>query len=126
IKIRETLESIMPNLLNVNVVNGRSINGDAFFGTTKEIGNTDKLRILSVLSNEEECRVIYNILKCPTVTNREFRKRYVMEPDDINKTNLVARFKSLPKKCFPFLYFSIKTNNDLHPMVRVLETKDNY
>jgi len=126
IKIRETLESIMPNLLSVNIINGRSINGDAFFETTKEIGNTDKLRILSVLSNEEECRVIYNILKCPTVTNREFRKRYVMEPDDINKTNLVARFKSLPKKCFPFLYFSIKTNNDLHPMVRVLETKDNY
>jgi hypothetical protein len=58
------------------------------------------------------------------MSGKEFRNRYVMSNDKISNINLVARYKSLPKKCFQFLYYGVKTNNDLHPMDRVLEQND--
>ena len=125
-KISESLRSLMPKLCSVEVNQGRKINGNAFFETTLEIGNRDKSRILDILSDEQQCRVIYSFLKHPSVGSKEFRNRYVLSVDKINNINLVARFKSLPKKCFQFLYLGVKNNDDLHPMDRVLEPNDSH
>lgn len=123
-KIEETLNELIPGLGSVDVSHGRKINGNAFFGTTVEIGNKDKEKILGILSDEEQCKIIYSFLKLQPMSGKEFRNRYVMSNDKISNINLVARYKSLPKKCFQFLYYGVKTNNDLHPMDRVLEQND--
>nr|WP_239553133.1 RNA-directed DNA polymerase [Pantoea coffeiphila] len=123
-KIEESLKKIMPSLKHVEISCGRDIGDSAYFGTTTAIGNLDKEKISKILCDEEECLLIYSYLKHPTLKNKEFRKRYVLTNDKISKTNLVARFQSLPKMCFSFLYLGLKTNNELHPMDRVLETSD--
>lgn len=123
-KITSVLKSLMPKLDTIEVIYGREINGDAYFETTTKIGNTDKMRILELLSNEDECQVIYSYLSHPLIKSRDFRKCYMLSVDKINKMNLVSRYQSLPKKCFNFLYLGLKTNSKIHPMNRVLEQND--
>jgi hypothetical protein len=124
VKIEESLKKIMPSLKEVEVLGVRNIGDDAYFGSTTAIGNNDKEKIYEMLCDEEECLLIYSYLKHPAIKNKEFRTRYVLTTEKIAKTNLVARFQSLPKMCFSFLYFGLKSNSDLHPMDRILESND--
>lgn len=123
-KIEQSLKKIMSSLTDVEIEYGRDIGNDAYFGTTTTIGNADKKIISEILCDEEECRAIYSYLNYPSLKNKEFLSRYVFNEDKIAKMNLVARFQSLPKMCFNFLYLGLKTNTELHPMDRILEPND--
>ncbi|WP_272677693.1 TOTE conflict system archaeo-eukaryotic primase domain-containing protein [Providencia sp. PROV019] len=123
-KIQTELKAILPNLVSVSIFSGVDISDYAFFGSSVEIGNSDKRKIIELLSNEDECKIIYSYINYPKIKNKEFRKYFLLDENKINKINLIARYKSLPKKSFPFLYLSIKTNEDLHPLSRIKEVSD--
>lgn len=123
-KIQSELKTILPNLVSVNIFSGTDISDYAFFGTSVEIGNHNKRKIINQLSNEDECKIIYSYIKHPKINSKKFRNYFILDESKINKINLVARYKSLPKKSFPFLYLSIKTNDDLHPLTRIKESND--
>jgi hypothetical protein len=44
--------------------------------------------------------------------------------DKINRQNLVARYKSLPKKCFYFLHVGSRFEHGGAPLERILEASE--
>ncbi|MFC0179530.1 RNA-directed DNA polymerase [Thorsellia kenyensis] len=122
--IKNTLLQLIPTLNsnNIEVVHGKDVGDNAFFGTTTSIGNQHKNKILDILSNEEECQEIYNLLASPNRNPSKFKRHCVLNKTKLNNMNLIARYKSLPKKSFEFLYLGLKTNDQLHPFDRILES----
>ena len=98
--------------IEVNIIFGRDMKDDAFFETTQKIGEDDKLKIKELLKD---------IL---TLSNHLDHKPVAFTDKDINETNLVARFQSLPKKCFSFLHAELRNDKSCHPLVRIFEKTD--
>ena len=94
----------------MNIVCGRDISESFLFSTTKKLGGRDKQELEELLNNKENIQRLYDCLN-------------TFDTPKINtdKANLVARYQSLPKKCFEFLYLTPKFNNNISPFVRVLE-----
>lgn len=118
----QNIDAVFKEVLNpdvtVNVINGRDIGGDAFFGPTTKIGGVDKNEIKSILMNEDLMRRLHNIL-CLKV-RRKIKVSY--SEAEIDSTNLVARYQSLPKKCFAFLHAGLKHDINCHPLIRIFES----
>lgn len=123
-KIKNECVKFMPNLEYVEVISGRNIDSNAFFESTTKIGNNDKEKIISILENIDECKTIYSYLSHPANNGRQFKKYIKLDKHGINSKNLVARYNSLPKLCFEFLYFGLQKKPSMHPMQRILESND--
>ncbi|MTC51226.1 hypothetical protein GKR59_16525 [Providencia alcalifaciens] len=117
-KIEEELQVTLGNQIVVNVVNGRDIGDNAFFGSTTKINQRDKSIITDLLLDELALSNLYDHLS--------YSGTYVKFKDEneINKINLVARYQSLPKKSFGFLTCSTKSEEHCKPFNRILELAD--
>lgn len=116
------IEKICKKYLNkdikIKILAGREIGIDAFFGTTTKIGANDKETIRALLLNKDEMKHLYTHLKGFNNANRPFTN------DKINNTNLIARYKSLPKKSFSFLYTELRRTKDCKPFIRIREKNE--
>ena len=113
-KIETECKKILNDSIQISVISGRAIDGDALFYSTEQIGEQDKILIKSLLTDKEAMRNLYNHLHCGT----QSKKNIELSEDTINKTNLIARYQSLPKKCFDFLQLGLKFNKECQPFVR--------
>jgi hypothetical protein len=117
-KIQSKLQELLENNIKVEVINGRDISGNAFFGKTEKISEKDKISIKSTLCDSNNLSTLYDYLS------------FTGKVDDygasksIESMNLVARFQSLPKKSFDFLRFGLKADKDCKPFNRILELSD--
>ncbi|RZF83691.1 hypothetical protein EXT46_05195 [Pseudoalteromonas sp. CO325X] len=117
-KIEQELRQLLGNDIQVNIVYGRNIKGNAFFASTQKISESDKNLIRSMLKDEETLSDLYDYLSPTGMFNT------YSSDEDIDKMNLVARYKSLPKKSFDFLRVGLKIDPNCRPLDRVLELSD--
>lgn len=86
----------------VELLCGRNIGPDALFGTSTKLGDQDKQKITSLLSDDILMRELLSHLNTLGKTPRSCYK------DSLSQMNLVARYQSLPKKCFAFLHLGLR------------------
>jgi len=106
-----------PNI-KITVVAGADIGPDAFFGTTRLIGGEDKEQIRKLLRDRSQMALLTANLK-----RGKFAVKFKSD-EIIDRTNMVARFQSLPKKCFSFLHHGLSIDENIYPLVRVLESTE--
>jgi Reverse transcriptase (RNA-dependent DNA polymerase)/TOTE conflict system, Archaeo-Eukaryotic Primase domain len=120
----ERIQVACRDLLNdhvvVHVISGRDIGDDATFETTEKIGATDKLAIKELLADKENMRRLYSCLD----HNLPLKNIKGFTDQTIGKSNLVARYQSLPKKCFEFLHCGTRLNRSINPFIIVPESHD--
>ncbi|TOA38783.1 hypothetical protein CGK28_11760, partial [Vibrio parahaemolyticus] len=117
-KIQEALQIILGNQITVNVVHGRDIGDNAFFGSTTKINQHEKSIIMDLLLDEFALSDLYDHLSYSGAYTK------YKDENEINKMNLVARYQSLPKKSFSFLTCSTKLEEHCKPFNRILELAD--
>lgn len=118
--IENELRKFIDPMPKINIINGIDIEEKAYFGTTIKIGEQEKDSIRNILSNEVELRDLYAHLEIPYVV--KLVKSYSAE--NIDKINLVARYQSLPKKCFDFLRGRLKNDAKCFPLMRIPELNE--
>lgn len=99
----------------VNVICGRNLGENAFFESTKKLGEKEKSDIRNLLLNSDDMRALYSQLQS---------KFKPLSPEEINKTNLVTRVLSLPKKHFSFLNEPLRRDSTCRPLVRITELNE--
>lgn len=118
--ITKELNTIFDNKIDISIVSGIDIGDDALFGTTQKIGESAKTQIRAILKDKDAMRELLSHLN----TTSSHKSLIKLNDEEINKLNLVARFKSLPKKCFKFLCLGLRHNTSCHPLVRVQELNE--
>jgi hypothetical protein len=106
---------MLDNKIEINIVHGRDISGNAFFGSTLKMSESDKKDIRILLNDSNILSDLYDHLSF----QGNFTKYDIVS--EIDKTNLVTRFKSLPKKSFDFLRCGLKIDTNCKPFNLVSE-----
>ncbi len=106
----------------VDVICGRNIGNNELFATTDKIGQKEKNIIKNVLLSEEELQDLLNHLDTNTLSYKFIKD----SNNSLDRINLIARYQSLPKGCFDFLYMGLKLDTDCHPFSRVLENYEEH
>ncbi|WP_242170998.1 MULTISPECIES: reverse transcriptase domain-containing protein [unclassified Pseudomonas] len=119
-KIEVELKKLIGPHLSVKLICGKDIGDDALFGSTTRIGEQDKNLIRGFLRDLGVMQELFDHLD----TIRVFKQTTLSVEDEINNTNLVARYQSLPKKCFNFLRTGLRHETNCHPLTRVLEINE--
>jgi hypothetical protein len=114
-KTQIALREMLDNKIEIKVINGRDISGNAFFGSTTKMSENDKKDIKVLLSDSNILSDLYDHLSF----QGSFTKYETVS--EIDKINLVARFKSLPKKSFDFLRCGLKIDTHCKPFNLVSE-----
>ena len=118
--ISNELKTLLDPSISIKIICGRNIGDDAIFGTTQKIGEQEKNTIRSVLRDQEFMQELIDHLYYP----QNMKSSLSYSDNEINKLNLVARYKSLPKKCFPFLHSGLINDPLCHPLARVPELNE--
>ena len=108
---KECREFLNPNV-EIRALGGRDIGRNAYFGTSVTISERDKKILRSLLQGKENLSELFQGLD-GDFDIREFYK--------IDNLNLVARYRSLPKKCFTFLALGLSHDRECSPFERILE-----
>lgn len=108
---KECREFLNPNV-EIRALGGRDIGRNAYFGTSVTISERDKKLLRSLLQGKENLSELFQGLD-GDFDIREFYK--------IDNLNLVARYRSLPKKCFTFLALGLSHDRECSPFERILE-----
>lgn len=111
-RIAEECRVILGPDVDVRVVGGRDIGASALFESTKKLGEKQKRVIRELFQNQQDLIELYSNLR-----GKIDARKY----ENINKINLVARYRSLPKRCFDFLTLGSLHDNEGAPFERVLE-----
>ncbi|ELA8383110.1 RNA-directed DNA polymerase [Vibrio parahaemolyticus] len=99
VKIEDELKLFLPKLQQVSIIHGKNIGGNAFFGTTEKLTTFDKAQLENFLLDDERRKALHESVGIKF--NREVKKFSNLE--QLNKMNLVSRYRSMPKNCFMFL-----------------------
>lgn len=118
--IETYLKDEMNEIVKVNVICGKDLGEDALFGTTSRIGEQDKDLIRTILRDQESMQNLRDHLDVTPA----FKRSKSNIDEEINKTNLVARYQSLPKKCFEFLKTGLRHEPTCHPLTRISELNE--
>ncbi|UXZ21835.1 hypothetical protein KZH41_25720 [Pseudomonas sp. YeP6b] len=110
--VAEKCKSILGPNVEVRILGGRDIGGAAFFGSTQNLGEKDKKLIRELFQDKQKLKQLSKNLQGDIDSRKYFR---------IDGINLVARYRSLPKKCFEFLTMELLHDNEGAPFERVLE-----
>jgi hypothetical protein len=117
-KTQHELRKMLGTQIEIKIINGRDISGNAFFGTTEKISESNKINIRKLLCDSHSLFSLYDYLSFQGIVTQYNSKA------DIDEINLVTRFKSLPKKSFDFLRCGLKADSNCKPFERVLELSD--
>lgn len=119
-KIKEFLAGVINKNIKVCVICGRDIGHDATFGSTTKICQNDKLSIKKLLQSNYDMLNLFSHLDCDAPA----KKRRSLSDSQLDGSNLIARYQSLPKKCFEFLHLGLRVDNKCHPFIRVREVNE--
>lgn len=119
-RLQEELRTIISKDLQVEIIFGRDMGGDAYFESTSKIGAADKASIRSVLSDTAQMESLRVRLKCLPHAKHE----RALKNNEINSANLVARYQSLPKKAFWFLSAGLLSDPSCRPFIRIYENHE--
>ncbi len=114
--LREKISETLGHDVAIDVTHGRNIGGNAFFDTTERIGTADKLALRQFLLNEEVLEKFDRLF---------LRDKWVntVSAENLGRTNLVARYQSVPKKCFWFLPAGLRADDGCRALLRIAEVK---
>ena len=115
VRIEEFLRAEVNDEIQVSVVYGRDVAGNAFFGKTSRIGEQEKESIRKVLQDADCLREL-----CEHLNGSGLKKMRYATVADVDSANLIARYQSLPKKSFAFLSSGLRHDPTCHPLMRVL------
>lgn len=113
-RIENELHGILNKKIKIEVINGRDISNNAFFGTTKRISEKEKVSLRSLLLDNVSIKSLYEYLSYNG-------KEQTFNEVDLNEMNLITRYRSLPKKSFKFLTCDLRVHNNSSPFNRVME-----
>jgi uncharacterized protein with NAD-binding domain and iron-sulfur cluster len=119
-KINDTCKTFLNPDIEIKIIQGRDIADDALFGTTQKIGEQEKASIRSLLNDTSAMQILDSHFN----KSNTFNQTKSISIEEINNTNLIARFQSLPKKCFKFLCSGLKHDADCHPLMRIKEANE--
>jgi hypothetical protein len=114
LRIERELHEILNKKIKVEVINGKDISQNAFFGTTKKISEKEKISLRSLLLDNVSIKSLCEHLSYSG-------KVQIFNEVDLDEINLITRYRSLPKKHFKFLTYDLKINNNSSPFNRVME-----
>jgi len=106
--------------ITVNVVCGKDVECNALFGSTDRIGALEKQKIREILKDKMLLQELHDHLE----ELPKYKASNADIDDVIDSSNLVARYQSLPKKSFRFLYAGLRHDPDCHPLMRIKELND--
>ncbi|MFK5894392.1 MAG: RNA-directed DNA polymerase [Pseudomonadota bacterium] len=118
VSLNEELKELLNPEIEIEIICGRAIDGSATFEKTEKINEKDKDTIRELLGNKDNIKILNNYLEHDP--NSRSNKNF--DEDSIDGRNLIARYQSLPKRCFEFLHMGLRHNDDCHPFIRVKET----
>lgn len=118
--IRRECSSMLTTGIEIVVINGRDLGDDAFFGSTQTIGEAQKNEIRMMLQDKTKVDLLFRYFLLRGYQGHHGH----YSSSDINATNLIARYRSMPKKCFKFLCVGLKQDDKCHPMIRLFETNE--
>jgi len=116
-RIQAQCRKILKNDIVVKIISGRDVSVNANFGTTEKIGNDDKLKIKELLTDRDSMESLYACLNY----NAPKKKSMFFTDKTIEERNLIARYQSLPKKCFKFLHLGTRINQSINPLIIIPE-----
>jgi hypothetical protein len=116
-RIKLELMRIINPEIKLEVINGRDMSQNTFFGTTTKLSERDKTLLREILIDKISIESLYEHLSYKG-------KLQSFDDTDLDGMNLITRYCSLPKKSFRFLNCGLKTNNECKPFNRVLELSD--
>ncbi|GAA0789678.1 MULTISPECIES: TOTE conflict system archaeo-eukaryotic primase domain-containing protein [Pseudomonadati] len=116
-RIKSELVNIVNLEIKLEVIHGRDMSQNAFFGTTRKLSDRDKTLLRTMLKDKISIEALYEHLSYKG-------KLQSFDDIDLEGMNLITRYCSLPKKTFRFLNCGLKTNKDCKPFNRVLELSD--
>ncbi|MDP9689597.1 UNVERIFIED_ORG: hypothetical protein J2W82_003264 [Pseudomonas mohnii] len=119
-KITDTCKTYLNPDIEIKIIQGRDIADNALFGTTQKIGEQEKTSIRNLLNDTNAMQILDSHFS----KSNTFNQTKSMSIEEINNTNLIARFQSLPKKCFKFLCSGLKHDADCHPLLRIKEINE--
>ena len=114
VKIQEKVRELLGTNIIVKVISGKDISSGAFFGTSLNLSENNKNEIRKLLLNNEDLSDLYDRLD-------SVGKLPFFNSQNLNDMNLVARYKSLPKKSFAFLRSGLKLDPNCKPFNIILE-----
>ncbi len=117
-KVQQELRRMLNNEITLKIVNGRDISSNAFFGSTTNISESNKVSIRKLLRNPKRLSSLFDHL------SYQGKPMSFNSDSEIDEMNLVARYCSLPKKSFDFLRSGLKSDPNCKPLNRVLELTD--
>lgn len=99
IRIVKELKELIPNLESVDIIHGKNIGGNAYFGTTEKLTASDRVCLANFLLDDEKRQALHESVGIRF--NKDVKKFRNM--DELNDMNLISRYCSMPKNCFMFL-----------------------
>ncbi len=99
VRIEDELKLFLPNLQQVSITHGKNIRGNAFFGTTDKLTQSEKVELENFLLDDERRKALHESVGIKF--NKDVKKFVNLE--QLNRMNLVSRYRSMPKNCFMFL-----------------------
>lgn len=112
--LKSEISTVLGHQVDVDVVYGRDVGRNAFFETTEKIGPAEKMSLKNFLLDKD---VILSLNQVFVSTRRDA----FLNEDVLNKTNLVARYRSVPKKCFWFLPAPLRADAECSALLRIKE-----
>lgn len=110
-RIQEECRTFMSPDLVVTAVGGRDIGDNAFFGGSNLITSAKKEIIIQILQQNQSIDELKSYIDLPESFNKI---------KNINDIDLVARYQSLPKKCFTILHCPLRNGQEA-PFMKIGE-----
>jgi hypothetical protein len=120
--IKKECEAIFKRQIKISVISGYDIKDDSTFSTSSRLTPKEKESIIKFLQDEDSMNNMFSHLNYVGLIKDEIK--YWNEKKHILNTNLVTRYKSLPKNGFSFLYYDLKNITEHKPFIRVLEKNE--
>jgi hypothetical protein len=113
--LKQEISTLLGRDVVVDVIQGRNIDGNAFFETTNKIGINEKSSLREFLLDKEVQGTFERLFIKNVWTHN-------ISANTLGRTNLVARYQSVPKKCFWFLPAGLRADEDCSALLRIAET----
>ncbi|WP_209327101.1 RNA-directed DNA polymerase [Pseudoalteromonas sp. PA2MD11] len=108
-RIQLKLRAILNNNITLNVLYGREISENAYFGSSQKLSEKNKSNIRKIFTNKDELSDLYDHF------HFNGQAPLPLSITEIDELDLVTRYKSLPKMSFGVLKVGLKADHNCKP-----------